>query len=256
MRIIDDNNWSDVIDEAQNTSEHGFGLIPRDYDEVPLGSMPYTAPFAESMPIIQKSEWADRIKLMEGKQARYAYSGTPDEDNQNGLSYCWSFSLTQSLKACRDREGQPHVDLCAESLGHDVGWRNAGNYCGSAIKAAAEYGFCERSYSNNRYSLNHNAWKAGWEENAKSYRITEWWELGHGDMLQEAVTALLLGFPVYVGYNWAGHAVCLQEVLVANGKLSFWTPNTWGPGQDWLLTGSKMIPDEAYVPRTTTWSAT
>ena len=248
MHVIDDFNAD------QFTTEEGYGLIPRDYGKIPLGEMPYTSPFAVSFAIIPETQWESRIQAMEGKQIRHLYTGTPAEDFQNGLSYCWAFSLSQAAKASRDADDQPHVDLLAESLGGSVGFRNRGNSCGDAIQWASAHGFCDRSYSPKRYGLDTRAWKTGWEDEAKNHRVTEWWELGHVDMLSETITALLLGFSVYVGLNWASHAMNFQEVQWVDGKPAIWTPNTWNAGQDWLLKGSKMVPDEAYCIRGTTWS--
>jgi hypothetical protein len=245
----------EINDDTPITTPNNLpGLIPRDYQEVPLGSMPYCVPFSAEFPIIPEAEWPARIEAMQGKQIRYLYTGTPAEDYQNGLPYCWTFSLSQDIKATRDRDVLPHVDLLAESMGGSVNWRSSGNYCGAAIKWAAERGMCDRSFSPTRYNLRPSTWRSGWEQEALNHRVTEFWELGKINMRQEVCTALLLGFSVYVGLNWAGHAMSFQELLLKNGKYSIWTPNTHGDGQDWLLTGSKMIPDEAYVVRTTTWS--
>lgn len=255
MHVITDQNAASYLNENLARHDGQLGLLPRDYSKIPLGRMPYTSPFSESFPVIPESEWEERCKAMQGRFIRNLYSGTVAEDNQNGLYYCWTFSLSQSIKAARDVAGLPHVDLCAESLGHDVGWRNAGNYCGLAIAAAAKAGMCDRSFSPKRYNLSPKTWKTGWEQEALNHRVTEFWELGQVNMRQETVSALLYGFSVYVGLNWAGHAMSFQELQWKDGKPAIWTPNTWYDGDDWLLTGSKMVPDEAYVVRTTTWSA-
>jgi hypothetical protein len=158
------------------------------------------------------------------------------------------------VKFARDRAGLPHVDLLAESLGGAVNWRNKGNYCGAAIKYASEHGICDRSFSPKRYDLDPSTWKSGWEAEALNHKPLEWWELGQQNMRLETGTALLLGYSVYVGFNWASHAMSLQELQFDGSKFSVWTPNTHGSGQDWLLSGSRMIPDEAYVVRVCTWS--
>lgn len=254
MHIVDEANYLQFVNEHLTRNDGTLGLIPRDYAAVPLGAMPYTSPFTKAFPIIPESEWPDRIKAMQGRFARNLYTGTPAEDDQDGLPYCWAFSLSQALKAARDADGQPHVDLLAESLGGSVGWRKSGNYCGAAIQWAAEHGFCDRSFSPHRYNLSPSTWKPGWQEEAKNHRVLEWYELGHVNMRAEVCTALVLGYSVYVGLDWAGHAMCFDELLYHDGKLSIHTPNTWGVGNDWILSGVKMIPSEAYVVASTTWS--
>jgi hypothetical protein len=249
MYIIEDDT-----DVTQFAHPGPPGLLPRDYSAVPIGTMPYCTPFAATVPIIPENEWLPRIRMMEGKFIRSIYTGTPPEDTQNGLNYCWSFSLGQAIKGSRDADGQPHVDLCPESLGRDVNWRNAGNYCGSAIAAAAKWGMCDRSFSPKRYSLSPSTWTKGWEQEALSHRVLEWYELGTVNMWQEVVTALLLGHGVYFGVNWLSHAMWFSELQIVGEKIGAWTPNTWGDGEDMLLTGAKAIPDEAYVIRSSVWS--
>lgn len=254
MHIIDDTNYRQYADQTAERNGGELGLLPRDYSKIPLGEMPYTSPFAETFAIIPEKEWESRIKAMQGRFIKDLYTGTPAEDYQNGLRYCWSFSLSQAIKGARDVAGLPHVDLLAESLGRDVSWKNKGNYCGSAIECAAQYGFCDRSFSPKRFNLSPRTWKTGWEAEALNHRALEWWELGHVSMRQEVVTALLLGFGVYAGINRFGHAVTFMELRIVDGKLAAWTPNTHGEGQDWLLKNDVWIPDEAYVIRTGTWS--
>ena len=252
--IIDDSNYARFVEQHLDRTGGELGLLPRDYRKVPLSSIPGTSPFTTDFPIIPETEWPDRIKAMQGNFPRHIYTGTPAEDTQNGLRYCWAFSLSQAIKGARDRDGQPKVDLLSESLGRDVNWRSVGNYCGSAIECAAKYGMCDRSFSPKRYNLEPSTWKAGWEAEALNHRVLEWWELGHQNMRAETISALLYGFGVFTGLNWAGHAMWFAELQMQGGKPAIWTPNTWGDNEDWLLTGSKMIPDEAFVVRVGCWS--
>ncbi|MCK9569812.1 hypothetical protein M0R72_12785 [Candidatus Pacearchaeota archaeon] len=254
MYFVDDENFQQVLDIHAGITEGQFGLVPRDYDAQPLCSIPHTTPFCESFKLIDKKEWEDRAKAMQGRFIRNAYTGTPEEDSQGRMPYCWAFSLSQAVKGARDRANLPHVDLLAESLGGSVNWRNAGNYCSAAIQYAAEHGFCDRSFSPQRYNLNPRQWKEGWEQEALNHRVDEFWELGHIDMVKEVSTALLLGFGVYVGLNWLRHAMWFDELQFINGKLTIHTPNTWDVGQDMMLQGQKARPDEAYAIRTATWS--
>jgi hypothetical protein len=247
--LITDDNYLFAVEKVAELTDGTRGLLPRDYSKVPMGAIPHTSPFVEAVPIIPESEWPARIAAMQGKWIRYLYPGNAKDDYQNGLGYCWAFSLAQSAMMIRALEGQSYKLLLAESLGYDVNWRNAGNYCSSAIEAAGKTGFCEASYSPARFNLKPSTWKPGWQENGLQYRITEWWELGNVNMRQEVATAMMLGFPVYTGYNRFSHAIALDECGL-DGK-TFWvhSPNTHGPGEDWTLKGTVAIPDEAYVPR-------
>jgi len=254
MRIITDENAEQFIADYVGETDSTFGMIPRDYDAVPLGAIPCTIPFTADFPIIPEKEWPERIAAMQGAFISNIYTGTPEEDFQNGLGYCWNFSLGQAVKGARDRAGLPHVDLCTESLGWLVNWKNAGYYCGKALEGLAQRGMCDRSFSPQRYNLKSSTWKAGWEQEALNHRVVESWELGRINMRQEVVSALLYGHGVYVGLNRFSHAMWQTEIRLVGGKLAVWSPNTHGPGNDWLLAGTTWIPNEAYVIRTTTFS--
>ena len=257
IRIVSDDDFAFAVDAHRERTDGTPGLLPRDYATHPLGSLPYAStPFTEVAPIIPENEWPARIKAMQGHFARNLYSGTPHEDSQNGLNYCWAYSLVQAIKNARDIEGQPHLDLAAVSLGGAVNFRNAGNYCGAAIQYAAEHGVCNRSFVAGQWDLKPTGWKKEWQSDALNHRPLEWLELGHVNMRQETVTALLLGFPVYVGLNWLGHAMCFTEVQWVKNNIAIFTPNTWDTGQEMLLTGSKAVPDEAFCLRVSTWSKT
>lgn len=254
MNIIDD-----TVEIADIIGAPPPGLIPRDYDAVPFGALPYSAPFAEAMPLIPENEWLDRVKAMAGKFPRQLYSDTVNEaeDFQSRLRYCWAFSLAQAVKLQRRLSGQPHVNLAAVSMGGSVGFQNAGNYCGTAIQWAAEHGICDATFPDSQWSLTPSKWKSGWEAEAKNHRVLEYWELGtSGKMFAEVVTALLSGFCVYTGYNWAGHAIALDELVVVKNEICVSSPNTWNKGNRWTLAGSKKTPNEAYVITSGTWSDT
>lgn len=227
------------------------GLFPRNYAVFPVGQMPYCTPFEDAFPTIPEAEWPSRIAAMQGKWLRNIYTDTVPDKSQGQLPYCWAWSLIQSVEGCRASEGQPHVELAPVSLGGSVNWRSSGNYCGAAIKYIAEHGCCDATFPDSQYSRTPSRWKAGWEQEALNHRTTEFWEV---DNWQQTVTALLLGFGVYAGYNFWGHAVMLDSLVMSGSEICVSGPNSWGPGQRFVLKGTKKVPSEAYVVRLTTHS--
>jgi hypothetical protein len=245
-----------IIDDRNYSANPIPGLLPRDYSVQPFGSLPYTSPFEAAVPLIPESEWIDRLKVMAGKFVRQNYTDTVSDKNQNGLPYCWAWSLAQCAEARRASDGQPYVELAPVSLGGSVHFRKEGNYCGAAIKYAVEHGICDSTFPDSQYSLSPSRWKTGWEDEAKNHKVDEFWELGNsGKMWAETVTALLSGFAVYVGLNWWSHAVMYDELVMQGSELCISGPNSWGPGQRYVLKGSRKIPSEAYVVRSVTFSA-
>jgi hypothetical protein len=252
--LIDDTNYLQFLNEHYGRTDGLAGLIPRDYEAIPFGSMPYTAPFSASVPIIPESEWPARIAAMQGRFIRNLYTDTVPDKSQGQLPYCWAWSLCQCIESGRAIAGMPTVSLAPVSLGGSVGFRRQGNYCGAAIEYAAEHGACDDIFPDSQYSLTPSRWRTGWQEEAKNHRVAEFWELGNTDMWKETVTALLCGFSVYVGYNFWSHAVMLDELVIQGSEICVSGPNSWGPGQRFVLKGSRKVPSEAYVVRTTVFS--
>jgi hypothetical protein len=247
VKIFDDNT------EFYFPAEHadGYGFIPR---QSKIGE--YAATFAESMPLIPESQWKQRIEEQRGKFPRQSYERVkPVLQNQNGLPYCWAYSLTQCVECLRASAGLPYVQLAPESLGGAVGWRRAGNSLDSALQYAVEHGIAARELVP-QYDLNPRNYKQGWQDDAKKHCVLEWFDGGAKDRWAETVTSLLSGLPCYVAYNWARHALMASELQIVDGQIAVYLNNTWpaGEGDSWLLKGNRAIPDELYVLRSVTYA--
>lgn len=250
VHTIDDSNYAEYVQLAARDGE--FGCLPRRSE---IGEAEYCAVFADAVPLIPKDEWPGRIAAMAGRFPRALIEDTPIVSmSQNGLPYCWAWGLAQAMMAVRAQQGQDYIEFAPESLGAVVSFRKQGFYPERAIKWAAENGVCTRQYVP-LHSINPSRYGDGWQENAKLHRPTEWFDLGGRDMWSETVTALLLGFPIYVGYNFWSHAVMLDELVIVNGEICVSGPNSWGRDQRFILKGSRKIPSQAFAPRTGTWSA-
>jgi len=61
--VINDLNYQSFIPDVAQQSEHGMGLIPRNFVQMPLGALPYAAEY--DMPLISEDEIEDRIRTHE-----------------------------------------------------------------------------------------------------------------------------------------------------------------------------------------------
>ena len=258
---ITDSNFREVVERSKQA---GFtaGALPRRSKvgelKIRVGDEMFAVPmFSKQVPLIPQSEWQSRIRAMEAAAAFIGQRWKSDTkaDFQNGLGYCWAYSLAQSTMACRAAMGQNFVQLSAESLAQCVGYRNRGYYLDDALKYAAENGIASRLYVP-QHKISKDQWDAGYLDDRQNYMPAEWWDLGGADVWAETVTALLLGYGCYVGYDWWGHAVFLDRLRIGtNGKIEVHTPNSHGDGNDAWLAGNRAIPSMgSFVLRSVTYT--
>lgn len=195
--------------------------------------------------------------------ARYhqADSGVfSDGWSQSTFNLCWSYGLTASVMGCRAVENQPPVRLSPFSLGWLVGWKNRGFYCDEAIAGASKKGIAPESLVP-QYNLKKASFGDGWETEALKYRPLGWWDTRRSDgdvaMIRQCLSILATGRPLYVAYNWWGHAleVCGMEWDESEPNGIVWILRNSHDEDDVIqLTGEKGIPDEAYGVRSTTFA--
>jgi hypothetical protein len=242
VRIITDANWRDELRPEYQTR-------PR---QGQMGDLPFAAVYADAVPLIPEVEWPERVADMTAKKLwpEDAYQRfNPRLKYQDGLGYCWTYSLAQNLEVVRAINNLPYVELGPESLGGDVGWRNRGNYLDSALRYCAEHGMASREFIPD-HEINPRNFKDGWEQDAQLYKPVEWWDGGAKDMWHEAVTMLLSGSCVpWIGLNWWSHAITYTRLEYVRGELCAYTPNSHGAGQDRILSGRKKVPDSLFSVR-------
>jgi len=76
------------------------------------------------------------------------------------------------------------------------------------------------------------------------------------EQVRHCVSLLLAGNPLYIAYNWWSHALMMAGVEwdeSAKYNLRWIAINSHGDGRI-ELTGSRGVPDEAYAPRSCTFS--
>ena len=248
---IDDDNYLDVVAEGEAAGIFN-ACLPR---ESPVGGLEGIPVFAEHVPILPESEWKPRIAAMteRGLFIGQRWKSNPEADYQNGLGFCWAYSLSQATMAVRACETQPFVQLSPESLAECVGYKNRGYYLDEALVYASKWGIASRA-TVPQHKISESQWNTDYKEDRQNYMPTEWWDLGGSDVWGETVTALLMGYGCYVGYDWWRHAVFLDGLRVgSNGKIEVHTCNSHGPGNDAWLAGSRAIPSMgSFVLRATT----
>lgn len=180
---------------------------------------------------------------------------------QDGFGYCWSYGLSACCMDCREVEGKKPIRLAPFSLGWQVGWRNRGNSLDTALKGACERGIASSEYVP-EYELDYRKFKQGWEQNALNHRPTEFYDTrrseGEKSMILQCLTILATSRPLYIAYNWWGHAlecIGMRWDETERNNIVWIIRNSHGEKKPIELVGVKGVPDEAYGVRATSFSS-
>jgi hypothetical protein len=257
-----DRQWKALASE-ELASGRQLGALPR---QTQYGSSPGLAPFGDFANLLVNPddfksviEQCHASKIFPQYHQKATWGPPGFKWMQNGLPYCWAWSLTACLMDARAREGKQTVLLAPTSLGFTVGWKSRGNYLESGIQGATERGIASAACVPDPYSINPSTFKEGWEADALNYRISpgDTWDLDNGSkasMIQHAISVLATGCPLYVAYNWWGHAVSCVGIRWDESKPFniVWVIRNSHNEDDFIeLTGNKGVPSEAYGIRAT-----
>jgi hypothetical protein len=261
--VIDDSTPLSTIgqicnDPVINGEQVSRGRLPRDYNQEPFGSLPFAAPFPSDM-LIPESEWDDRIKEMEATKTRLTdlcdQAGLTVLD-QNGTNYCWINAPVHCVEVLRVANGQPLVRLSPASCGGPIkNYRNVGGWGTEGLKYIVSTGIVPQAqWPPNAITKSYDT--AETRELRKQFKVTEWWDLRPRNM-QELISCLLQRIPVAVGLNWWSHEVTYMDpVALGGGKYGARIDNSWstswGTNGRGILSGSKVLPDDAVAPRVAT----
>lgn len=259
--IITDDNWQSVC-FSPNT-DHLCGTKPRDFAQVPFGSLPFAAAVGESVPTIPMEEWPDRIADLEREKATlkhiWAEAGIGVWD-QNPLSYCHGYSAVMVAAVQRAVQGLPFVELSASSVAAPVtNYRNEGAYIHDDLQQMCDVGIASIKFVPMK-TYRKGDFRDGWKEDAAHNKVIEWWDVPPRNFLLHG-SLLLQGIPVGVGLNWWGHAVTdlvLRDVEKSRSAtdwrrygiefLNSWNVN-WGNKGFGVRTGDKAKADSIYAVR-------
>lgn len=257
LRFDADRQWNELVERSPS-----LGALPR---QSVYGTVPGLVPFGEAYPnkLVQPSEYKEVIaechtaKVFPLYHQAATWCPPGQKWNQNGLPYCWAWGLAASIMDARAREGKPTKVLAPVSLGFTVNWANRGNYLESAIRGATGRGICEAEYVPDPFSRAYKGYRPGWEENALLYRLAEQWDVDNRStsaMIQHSISVLSTGTPLYVAYNWWGHAlecVAVEWDESQPNNLVWVLRNSHNESDVIELTGSRGVPSEAYGIRAT-----
>lgn len=260
--IYGDHNWQTLVDAHQSRtadgspeclprkSRYGSGLADR-YGLIPMSDYPTD--------LVPKSDWKEYINHCRQEQMFpefYEHNTWCPEGtrwNQNGLRYCWAWSLTAALMDKIAHMGLPVILLGPTSLGGAVGWRNEGYYLDGAIDWAKKHGITPAEFLPDMLSINYRQFKTGWEDAALNFRPTEWWDTDRGagvdSMISQCLTILGTGTSVHIAYGWWGHALCLDGLIwdeTQKYNIRWVIRNSHDEDDHIEMTGDRGVPDEGY----------
>lgn len=208
----------------------GRGYVPRDMTKSPLGSH---APMF-SKPLIDRSEWGDRIN--EKRKAKAMLSDVRNIMGPNGGRipalmqgedpWCWAFSPTTAAMLARANAGMPYVRLSGNAVANKVaGFRIRGGWSEESMAHMQTLGAPSTDFwpeqDNARHFDNPDTW-----ENAKQSIITEWWDIDPRDTAA-IMTCLLSNYPLAVDIPAWAHSVCLIDPVNAQAT-EYDHMNSWG----------------------------
>jgi hypothetical protein len=229
----------------------------------PYGLCAGVAAIEDVITLIPRSEWQDRIKE---KDANDTWLKSICKDvkckDQNGLGYCHAYGTVSPMEIAAVAQGEPYVELSAESIGGVVtDWRNAGADPEDDLAAARTNGACAASFMDKPNSITPSRWKAGWQADALRRRVLEHFDCGTpGKEFDAVVTCALLNFPVGLGYAWWSHfvhGVFRVRYNAQTKKYEIENRNSWDAtygdnGYFWLAEGTgrgQGTPDWAFGVR-------
>lgn len=188
----------------------------------------YSKPFGDVAPVIPRNEWSARIKEQRERKQRVSDFQKFDPDDQDGLPVCWAAGTCHAFSTARVIMGLPFVRISGCSVAVPISGGHSGGYEGDAVEYLTKHGgvsvdlwpYCSTDRSLDR--------KPEVSENRKHHVALESYEC---DGFDEFATALLLGFPCTVAYNWWSHVVSLADLVeIEAGSYGLLIRNNWG---DW-----------------------
>lgn len=256
--VVRDLVYSPVVDgEAK-----GHGLVPRDYSVYPKEM--FDPP--SLMKLIPRSEWSDRIKMLEREQATIRHilergdggKEIPPTD-QNGHGYCWAYSTGGAVQVVRALQGQPYVALNPHAVAAIIKrGRDEGGWCGLSAKFLRETGIPSFEFWP-RHSRDLSNDTPVMRANAALHKVTEEWvdltrDVYDQNLADDVIcTCLLSNIPVAADFNHWSHSVTLTGLKeVEPGSFGKELRNSWGRWGDngyAIFRGSKAIVNGAVALR-------
>lgn len=184
------------------------GLIPRDYDEEPVG----VACKAYSGDVLEMRDWPDAIMDQQRNSSSawhvHKFNKIPVL-NQRSYKYCWAYAVVAGVMNRYAFQGinNPVDELSANAIAaQGKNYRNVGGHCSQAVSYAVKYGIPEAKYwpntsINRTYSEDTDVIRSANETN-----IIDFVDCGR-DFNAAASIMLRDNMPVAFALPWWRHAV-------------------------------------------------
>ena len=262
IKSYGDHNWQQL---AKSYAGVEPGFIPRRSrygDDLAVNKMGLL-PVGDLTEILQWDDLKDAILLAREHRDmpifhQYASWAPKGEfrSNQDGLPYCWTWSLTATFLDLRATEQKDLIYLSPVSMGWLVNWASRGYYLDDSIRGLRERGVAPISHVDDNFNStnrNYRNYKSGWEEEALKYRLKEVWDIdtrsGDRNSILQAATVLCSGRPIYIAYNWWSHALMCTGMRWNEGKknnIEWEIRNSHNENDVILMDGDRGVPDEMY----------
>lgn len=256
--MIEPNDVLIECDQPNDFIGRNSGHEERDYEACPHGSMRGSHSFPMDQ-LIPRSEWSERLKYQKETKSRVSdvrlVSQVPSS-HQGSTSSCWAHSVVNVVRLARVIAGLPHEGLSASSVQCRVkNFQDVGGWSGQALEFIVDNGIVPTSLwpenSFKRSLLTPEAVAV-----ALDYRVTEWWDFDSGD-LDQLASFLLQGGIGSGGWNWAGHAMAILDLVeVESGSFGVRVWDNYGEERGdrgmYVLRGWKAVPDDHCGVRVTT----
>lgn len=235
------------------------GILPR---RTTYGQNPLARPLTDTIPLIPRSEWPDRIARKDADKSWLIDLVRPTMPvlDQDGLGYCHAYACVQAAMAQRLVQHHEFIPLSPESIGGPIThWQNEGANPEDDMLQLARVGACAARFMDKPWSLCPDCWDPAWQADCALHKCTEWYDCGiPGKTFDALVTCALLNLPVHAGFYWWGHAVYGALQVRRRDQYEVLWRNSWGPdfgddGYFWMPEGDEGTPDDCtFAPRAMT----
>jgi hypothetical protein len=224
--IHDGNAGEHAVDPVVGGERKARGLVPRDWETHPAGCYKSAPATSIDMPVIDQSEWSQRLKdkvaakaLLSDIRMTGNNGGVIPSLDQNGKGYCWAHSSTSAVTMLRAVANDPYVPLSAYAVACIIkGYADEGGWGAQSLDFVTERGVPSAAFWPMQ-SMSHSNDKPETWANAKLHRVTEGWvdvavqQYDRRLTFAQVATCLLCDVPVVVDFNWWSHSVCAVDLV-------------------------------------------
>lgn len=260
--VIDDTNYKTLLGDGTSIIAGGdrrlLSAMPRPANADVSG---YSKPFKPQFGNVPRSEWPARVKELEEKRMRISDLQKFAPHDQDGLPTCWANGPAHAMTTARVIQGLPLVYISACSAAVPISGGHSGGWEGDALELFTQRGGVSTElWPNNSTDRSLNK-DPKCEADRLNHKSIEAYDC---ESFDDFFTALLLGFPCAVAYNWWSHVVSLADpVMIESGSYGLRIRNNWGSWGDkneagfygyQVLREGKGTPSSGFALRTVTSS--